>query len=163
MYQDGDVEEVTCDIGPGFGTGKTIELRIRAGSGEVITSNVVSFNYGNPVVHTLQLTSSNSAPQGHKTVNKREEFLRLPHLRDSICAVVSTNGSWWHPGCCTTNATATTNRQEISPTLLHSHTKIEAYTALEQGTVIISVGASGTPYILRQNSVAKYSSMCRRL
>ena len=41
------------------------------------------------------------------------------------------------------------------PTLFHSHTKIEAYTALEQGTVIISVGASGTPYNLRQNSVAK--------
>ena len=114
IYQDGDVEEVACDIGPGFGTGKTIELRIRAGSGEVVTSNVMSFNYANPAVHTLQLTSSNSAPQGQKKLSiKGENFCAFRTCAILyMCACLDYTGPGGTPGCCTTNATATTNRQE---------------------------------------------------
>ena len=65
-YKEGDVEEVNVNIGSGFGEGKTIELRLQAGSGEIVTSNIILFDYADPVVFTLQLTSSVDAPEGMK-------------------------------------------------------------------------------------------------
>ena len=76
------------DIGPGFGTGKTIESVF--GLEVLITSNVVSFNYGNPVVHTLQLTSSNSAPQGQKKLSIKGRISAPSAYAILSCAVVST-------------------------------------------------------------------------
>jgi hypothetical protein len=135
LPQSGSEERFEFTVPPGYGLQKSIVLRIVSAIGEKVSSNVLSFNYSDPVIDYVQVANA--------TFNGGT-YMRLVVRGRNFCGE---SNAPIYPSCGRLivhpeNSESITLRPETPNMFIESydHTQIVAYITFPTGEVSVSVG-----------------------